>query len=49
MSDLNKLKLTIDELNDVSWFRQKYWKFQERIGIKVYLKQERNRGIKVQH
>ena len=40
-NDPNKLRLTIDGVSDVSWFRQKYREFQERIGIK------RIRGVKI--
>ena len=39
MSDPNKLKLTIDGLDDVSWFRQKQKEFLEKIGIKQTAKQ----------
>jgi hypothetical protein len=35
MSDSDKLKLTSGGLDNVSWFRQKYREFQERIGIKI--------------
>ncbi|MDR0332406.1 MAG: plasmid recombination protein [Dysgonamonadaceae bacterium] len=45
LSDPNKLQLTIDGMNDTSWFRQRYREFQESIGIKV--KQERNRTVKM--
>jgi len=39
ISDPNKLKLTIDGLDNVDWFRQKYKEFQKRIGIKIQPKQ----------
>jgi predicted nuclease with TOPRIM domain len=42
-NDPNKLQLTIDGVSDVSWFRQKYKEFQERIGMKV----KRERGGKL--
>ncbi|MDR0331908.1 MAG: plasmid recombination protein [Dysgonamonadaceae bacterium] len=45
LSDPNKFQLTIDGVSDVSWFRQKYREFQEKIGMKV--NQERSRGVKV--
>ena len=45
LSDPNKLQLTIDGVNDTSWFRQKYREFQESIGIKV--QQEQGRGVKI--
>jgi hypothetical protein len=34
-NELDKLLLMIDGLGDVSWFKQKYQEFQERIGIKI--------------
>ena len=45
LSDPDKLKLTIDGLDNVSWFRQKQKEFLERIGIKV--NQGRNRNVKI--
>jgi hypothetical protein len=45
LSDPNKLKLTIDGVDDVSWFRQKYREFQQSIGINI--KQESSRGFKM--
>ena len=45
LSDPNKLQLTIDGVNDTSWFRQKYREFQESIGIRV--QQEQGRGVKM--
>lgn len=45
----NKLRLTIDGVSDVSWFRQKYRGFQEIFGVKLEQKQEvnRNKGLKM--
>jgi len=40
LSDPDKLKLTIDGTDDVSWFRQKQKEFLERIGIKQEAKQK---------
>lgn len=46
LSDPNRLQLTIDGVSDTSWFRQKYREFQEKIGIKVKMEMQRNKGIK---
>jgi hypothetical protein len=42
-----KLRLTIDGLGDVSWFRQKYREFQQSIGIKVKQESHKNKGIRL--
>jgi len=46
LSDLNRLQLTIDGINDTGWFRQKQKEFFEKIGIKVKPEMQRNKGIK---
>ena len=46
-SDPNKYRLTIDRLDDASWFKQKQKEFLERIGIKIQLKQEKNLSRKI--
>ena len=43
----NKLRLTIDGLGDVSWFRQKYMEFQETIGIKIEHEPQKSKGVKL--
>jgi hypothetical protein len=47
VNEPDKLRLTIDGLSDVGWFRQKYREFQDRIGIKVNQEQGRNNSIKL--
>jgi len=47
LNDPNKLRLTIDGLDDASWFRQKQKEFLEKIGIKIQPKQERNISRKI--
>ena len=45
-SDPDKLRLTIDGVDDVGWFRQKQREFLEKIGIKIKQEPQQNRGIK---
>ena len=42
-----KLRLTIDGLGDVAWFRQKQKEFLQKIGIKVNQEPRKNKGIKL--
>lgn len=39
-TEKDRLQLTIDEVSDTNWFRQKYREFQESIGIKIKQKPE---------
>jgi hypothetical protein len=41
----DKLRLTMDGLSYISWFRQKYKEFQQAIGIK---EPRKNKGVKLQ-
>jgi len=41
LSDPNKLRLTIDGVDDVTWFRQKYREFLQKIGINPGTKQQK--------
>ena len=43
----NKLRLTIDGMNDVTWFRQKQREFLQKIGINVNQKPREGKRIKI--
>jgi hypothetical protein len=49
VNEPNKLRLTIDRVDDIGWFRQKYREFQKSIGIQPKRKPEmdKNKGIKM--
>jgi len=48
LSEPDKLKLTIDGFDNVSWFRQKQKEFLERIGIKIQPQQPKIKsGFKI--
>lgn len=43
----DELRLTIDGVSDISWFRQKYREFQQSIGINVKQEPRNDRGVKL--
>jgi len=43
----NKLQLTIDGVNDTSWFRQKHREFLRKIGSNVNQETQKRKGIKM--
>jgi len=43
----NKLRMMIDGISDVTWFRQKQREFLQKIGINVNQKPRESKGIKM--